>query len=66
MSGYPEDVPVTYVSMTDDVGLPPELAQQMIVNIVAQVDHVELSAGHIAMVTQPRELANAINQAINS
>lgn len=63
VSGYPEGVPVTYVSMTEDVGLPPELAQQMIANIGAQVDHVELAAGHIAMVTKPRELANAINRA---
>ena len=33
LSGYPAGVPMTFVSMTDDVGVPPELAQQMIVNL---------------------------------
>ncbi len=63
VSNYPEDVPVTYVSLTDDVGVPPELAQRMIANIGAPVHHVVLLAGHIVMVTKPQELANAINRA---
>ncbi len=62
---YPDDIPMTYVSLTDDVGVPPESAQQMIANIGTQVEHVVLSAGHIAMVTRPQELANAINRAID-
>ncbi len=33
LSGYPADVPMTFVSLTDDVGVPPELARQMIVNL---------------------------------
>ena len=29
LSGYPDGVPITYVSMTDDVPVPPALAEQM-------------------------------------
>jgi len=62
LCGYPRGVPVTYVSLTDDVGVPPELAEQMIANIGTEVDHRVLSAGHIVMVTKPRELAEIINE----
>jgi pimeloyl-ACP methyl ester carboxylesterase len=30
LSGYPNGIPITYVSMTHDVGIPPALAEQMI------------------------------------
>ena len=50
--------------MTDDVGVPPALAKQMIANLGADVDHRVLSAGHIAMVTKPRELAAVINDVV--
>ena len=65
-SGGPDGVPMTYVSLTNDVGLPPMLARQMIANLGRRVDHVALPAGHIAMVTKPQKLANAINDAIDS
>ncbi len=65
LSGYPRGVPGTYVSMTDDVGMPPELAEQMIANLGTDVDHRVLSAGHIVMVTKPRELAEIINDVVH-
>ena len=64
LTGYPSGIPITYVSMTDDVGVPPALAKQMIANLAADVDHRVLSAGHIAMVTKPRELAAIINDVV--
>lgn len=66
LTGYPNGIPITYVSMTHDVGVPPALAKQMIANLGADadVDHRVLSAGHIAMVTKPRELAAIINEAV--
>ncbi len=64
MTGYPSGIPITYVSMTDDVGVPPALAKQMIANLGADVDHRVLSAGHIVMVTKPRELAAIINDVV--
>ena len=65
LSGYPDDVPMTYVSMANDIGVPPELAQRMIANLGAQVDHRVLSAGHMVMVTKPQELAREINAAVS-
>lgn len=65
LSGYPDDVPMTYVSMANDIGVPPELAQRMIANLGAQVDHRVLSAGHIVMVTKPQQLAREINAAVS-
>ena len=64
LTGYPRGVPITYVSMTDDVGVQPALAKQMIANLGADVDHRILSAGHIVMVTKPRELAAVINDVV--
>lgn len=65
LSGYPDDVPMTYVSMANDIGVPPELAQRMIANLGARVDHRVLSAGHIVMMTKPHELAREINAAVS-
>lgn len=65
LSAYPHGVPLTYVSLTDDVGVPPALAEQMIVNVGAEVDHRVLSAGHIVMVTKPTELAEVINDVVD-
>jgi pimeloyl-ACP methyl ester carboxylesterase len=65
LAGYPRGVPVTYVSLTDDVGVPPELAEQMIVNIGTDVDHRVISAGHIVMATKPGELATIIDASVS-
>ena len=64
LSGYPSGIPITYVSMTDDVGVPPALAKQMVANLGGDVDHRVLSAGHVVMVTKPRELAAIINDVV--
>ena len=65
VSGYPGGVPITYVSMTDDVPVPPALAEQMIANLGAGVEHRVLSAGHMVMVSKPRELAAIINDVVD-
>lgn len=65
LSGRPTGVPMTYISLIDDIGVPPDLALRMIANIGGQVDHRVLQAGHIAMVTKPRELAEVINDVVN-
>jgi pimeloyl-ACP methyl ester carboxylesterase len=64
LSGYPRGIPVTYVSMTEDVGVPPALADQMIANLGAGVEHRVLPAGHTVMVSKPRELAAIINDVV--
>ncbi|KUH85320.1 MULTISPECIES: alpha/beta hydrolase [unclassified Mycobacterium] len=63
LSGYPDGVPTTYIAMTDDVAVPPPLVEQMLVN-VGQVDYRTLDAGHMVMVTKPRELAAILNDVI--
>ena len=64
LSGYPSGVPTTYVSMTEDVGIPPALAEQMIANLGGEVEHRVLSAGHLVMLTKPQELAAVINDVV--
>lgn len=65
LSGYPIRPPATYISMTDDVGLTGAMAKQMMDNIKGDVDHHVLPAGHMAMVTQPRQLAAIINAVVD-
>jgi pimeloyl-ACP methyl ester carboxylesterase len=60
VSGLPVGIPTTYVSMADDVGVP---AGQM-TKLIGDVVHQVIPGAHLAMVTRPRELANAINSAI--
>jgi pimeloyl-ACP methyl ester carboxylesterase len=64
LSGYPDGVPITYVSLTEDVAVPLALAEQMIANLGDGVDHRVLSAGHMVMVSKPRELAELINDVV--
>jgi carboxypeptidase C (cathepsin A) len=42
------------------------LAEQMITNLGDGVDHRRLSAGHMVMVSKPRELAELINDVVGS
>ena len=63
LSGYPIGIPITYVSMAEDMGVPPSLAEQMIANLGADVEHRMLSAGHLVMVTKPQDLAAIIDAA---
>jgi pimeloyl-ACP methyl ester carboxylesterase len=62
LSGYPQGIPITYISMADDVAVPPALAEQMIANLGVGVRHRAISAGHLVMASKPRELAAAINE----
>ena len=64
ISGLPSGIPVTYVSMSDDVPVPPALAEQMASNLGADVERRTIEAGHTVMVSQPRALADIINAAI--
>lgn len=62
LSGYPRDVPMTYVGLTEDVPVPPFAVEQMVANLGADVERQMLSAGHTAMLSKPRELAELINE----
>jgi pimeloyl-ACP methyl ester carboxylesterase len=64
LTGYPDNVPITYVSMTEDVPVPPALAEQMIANLAADVERRVLSAGHMVMISKPQELATIINDTV--
>lgn len=64
LSGYPDGMPTTYISLTDDVAVPPALAEQMMANLGVHVEHRLLSAGHMAMVSKPQELAAIINDVV--
>ena len=66
LHGYPGRMPVTYISMIEDVGVSPDLVEQMIANVGVEVEHRVLQAGHVVMTTRPQDLANAINCATNS
>jgi pimeloyl-ACP methyl ester carboxylesterase len=64
ISGMPAGIPTTYINMTDDVPVPPTLAEQMAANLGPQVERRTLQAGHTVMVSQPGALADLINGAI--
>lgn len=60
VSGYPRGVPTTYVSMTDDVAVPPGLAARMIEILGPHVHHRILGGGHSAFISRPVELTAVI------
>jgi pimeloyl-ACP methyl ester carboxylesterase len=62
LSGYPTGIPITYVGMSQDVPVPPALADQMVANLGPGVDRRTIDAGHTVMVSQPDELAAIINE----
>jgi len=66
LTGLPSGIPVTYVNMSNDVPVPPALAEQMAANLGSDVVRVTLHAGHTVMVSQPKALAEVINAAIDS
>jgi len=65
LSGYPSTVPITYVNMTQDVPVPPALAEQMAANLGPGVERRTIDAGHTVMVSQPHALAQIINELID-
>jgi pimeloyl-ACP methyl ester carboxylesterase len=64
VTGYPNGVPITYISMTDDMPVPPSMVEQMIANLGGRVDHRVLKTGHMVMTSKPRELAALIDDAV--
>jgi pimeloyl-ACP methyl ester carboxylesterase len=66
LSGYASGVPITYVSMSLDVPIPPLLAEQMVRNLGADVDHrVIEGAGHTVMIERPEALAAILEDVRN-
>lgn len=62
VSGYPSGMPITYVSMTLDQPVPPELAAQMAANLGPQAEHrIIPDEGHTIMTTNPGLIASIIN-----
>ena len=67
LSGYPSGLPVTYVLMTLDAPVPPQLAEQMAANLGPDVQvEVVPEAGHTIMTTHPDRIAAIINAATGS
>jgi pimeloyl-ACP methyl ester carboxylesterase len=66
LSGYPVGIPITYVNMTRDVPVPPDLAEQMAANLGPDVRRRTIDAGHTVMVSQPKALAEIINDSMAS
>jgi pimeloyl-ACP methyl ester carboxylesterase len=63
VSGYPSGMPITYVSMTLDQPVPPELAARMAANLGPTAEHrVVAEAGHTIMTTHPELIASIINE----
>ena len=64
LTGYPAGIPITYVGMTQDVPVPPAMAEQMVANLGPEVDVRTIDAGHTVMVSKPGELADIINEVL--
>ncbi len=63
VSGYPSGMPITYVSMTLDQPVPPELAARMAANLGPQAEHrIIPGQGHTIMTTDPELIASVINE----
>ena len=58
------DIPRTYVHLTRDMTVPPEL-QATCVAAIGPADEVDLEAGHMAMVGQPQRLADLLNRLVS-
>lgn len=65
LSGYPDGVATTYISMAEDLGATPALTERSMANLGADVDHWVVNGGHLVMVTKPKELAGVINDVVN-
>jgi pimeloyl-ACP methyl ester carboxylesterase len=64
LNGYPRDIPIAYINMAQDVPVPPALAEQMVANLGPNVERRTIDAGHTVMVSQPKVLAEMINDLI--
>ena len=64
ISGHASGIPATYVNMTHDVPIPPDLADRMVANLGPGVVRHTLDGGHTVMVARPRVLAAIIDDAV--
>jgi pimeloyl-ACP methyl ester carboxylesterase len=65
-AGIPADLPKTFVKLLRDQSLPPDhqdvLAQNLRDSPGGEVDVVTIDAGHDAMISRPKELADVLNR----
>lgn len=64
LTGYPEGIPITYVSMLQDQPVPPALVEQMLPHLGDGLDLRTIDAGHTVMVSQPHALATILNEVV--
>jgi pimeloyl-ACP methyl ester carboxylesterase len=62
VTGYPPTIPNTYLGMTQDRPVPPEMAARMMEQLVPNLTFVEVDGGHNIMISQPHTLAAIINR----
>jgi pimeloyl-ACP methyl ester carboxylesterase len=62
--GVPQSIPRTYVKLLRDRALPPSLQEKYAANL-GSGRVVPLDAGHDAMISRPRELADILNRLAN-
>jgi pimeloyl-ACP methyl ester carboxylesterase len=60
LTGLGHDIPRTYIRLLRDAAISLDMQNQMIENL-GEVAVMGLDAGHMAMITRPRELADLIN-----
>jgi hypothetical protein len=60
LTGLRQPIPRTYIRLLRDASISLEVQNQMIENL-GQADVVDLDAGHMAMISRPRDLADIIN-----
>lgn len=65
ISGHAAGIPCTYLNMSDDVPVPPEVADRMVANLGEGVVRHTLDGGHTIMVSRPRILAAVIDDAVS-
>lgn len=64
LGGYPTGIPISYISMEQDVAVPPWFADRMAVNLGPGVARHTINAGHSVMFSQPEALAAIINDTV--
>jgi pimeloyl-ACP methyl ester carboxylesterase len=64
-AGIPRDTPKTFVKLLDDQSLAPEQQDTLIQNLRdcpgGDVDVITINAGHMVMISRPKELADVLN-----
>jgi pimeloyl-ACP methyl ester carboxylesterase len=60
LTGLRQPIPRTYIRLLHDASISLEIQNQMIRNL-GQAEVIDLDAGHMAMISRPKDLANIIN-----